>query len=232
MIIEHLIEVMRLLNARLSPIKGHRLARGVQYIPTPTLRVWCGYYSPPNPPLDKSLATVPLALQQLATMSATIPASMLMKRLGRQLEFIIGVLIGMAGAGVGVYAVFSGRFPLFCLATLLFGVFNGFVGFYRFAAADAASEKSRAQAISFVVAGGVLAALVGPELAKESKDWFAPVLYAGSLGAIAVLQLISLVLLLWIDIPPCFNRGRVQDLTSTGSRALVTPPAFCHYSPD
>jgi MFS family permease len=159
---------------------------------------------------DKSLATVPLALQQLATMGATIPASMLMKRLGRQPGFIIGVLIGMAGAGVGVYAVFSSSFPLFCLATLLFGVFNGFVGFYRFAAADAASENFRAQAISFVVAGGVLAALLGPELAKQSKDWFAPVLYAGSLGAIAVLQLISVVLLLWVDIPPLSQAERSQ----------------------
>lgn len=151
---------------------------------------------------DKSLATLPLALQQLATMSTTIPASLLMKRIGRQQGFSVGVLIGIVGGVVGVYAIFAKSFLLFCLATVLFGIFNGFAGFYRFAAADAASEAFRAQAISWVVAGGVIAALLGPGLATWSKDWFTPVLFAGSLVAIIGLQLITFIVLLAVDIPP------------------------------
>jgi len=162
--------------------------------------------------MDKSLATLPLALLQLAVMVITIPASLLMRRMGRQFGFMIGTLIGMAGAGLGVIAIFIGSFPLFCLATMILGVFNSFTGFYRFAAADAASEAFRAQAISLVVAGGVIAALVGPGLASWSKDWL-PSAFAGSLLPIVGLQLLTLCLLMGVDLPPLSiveqqNQGR------------------------
>lgn len=114
---------------------------------------------------DKSLATLPLALLQLATMLTTIPAAFILKRWGRKLGFIVGVLVGLSGAGLGIYAIFAGSFILFSVATLLYGIFNGFVGYYRFTAADMATEAFRSRAISFVIAGGILAALVGPELA-------------------------------------------------------------------
>ncbi|MBD2104552.1 MFS transporter [Leptolyngbya sp. FACHB-261] len=149
---------------------------------------------------DKSLATFPLALQQLATMGATIPASLLMQRLGRRVGFQIGVLVGMAGSVLGVYAISSQSFPLFCLATILFGSFNGFAGFYRFAAAEAAHEQFRSQAISLVIAGGVIAALVGPALATWSRVLM-EAQYAGSLVVIITLQLVALLLLTWVAMP-------------------------------
>jgi MFS family permease len=130
--------------------------------------------------VDKSLATLPLALLQIAVMITTIPASLLMKQRGRRFGFVLGTVIGLVGAGLGVASTVMGNFWLFCLATTLFGIFNGFVGFYRFAAADAASESFRAQAISFVVAGGVVAAVVGPGLASWTKDWLTAT-FAGSL---------------------------------------------------
>lgn len=150
---------------------------------------------------DKSLATLPLALLQLAAMIVTIPASLLMQRVGRQLGFIIGVLIGLMGAGLGIYAITINSFELFCFAAILFGSFNSFVGFYRFAAAEAATEAFRSQAIAFVVAGGVIAALAGPPLATWSKDWLQPAVFAGSLATIASLQFISLGLLSQIKLP-------------------------------
>jgi MFS family permease len=150
---------------------------------------------------DKSWATVPLAMLQVATMLVTIPASLLMQRVGRQLGFINGVLIGLAGAGLGIYAVIVHSFSLFCISAILFGSFNSFVGFYRFAAAEAATDAFRSQAIALVIAGGVVAALTGPPLANWSKDWLASAVFAGSLAIIAVLQVASILLLLWVKLP-------------------------------
>lgn len=67
---------------------------------------------------------------------------------GRRLGFSPGVLLGLAGASLGIYALFAESFVLFCFATLLYGMFNGFVGYYRFAAADVATEALRSQAIN------------------------------------------------------------------------------------
>ncbi len=93
---------------------------------------------------DKSLA--PLALQFSATMAATIPASLLMKRIGRRAGFSLGVVAAVAGGSVSSYAIFAANFPLFCLGAAIYGVFNGFALFYRFAAADTASDAFRGQA--------------------------------------------------------------------------------------
>ena len=150
---------------------------------------------------DKSLATLPLALLQLATMLTTIPAAFLLKNWGRKPGFITGVLVGLSGAGLGIYAIFVSSFFLFSLATLLYGIFNGFVGYYRFAAADMATEAFRSRAVSFVLAGGIVAALVAPELAIWTKDWL-PVTFAGGFVAIALLQIVTLLLLSWVELPP------------------------------
>jgi len=151
---------------------------------------------------NKALATLPLALMQLAVMLATIPASLLMKRYGRRLGFMVGASIGMVGGGLGAIAIIAASFPLFCTALILIGVFNGFAGYYRFAAADAADDAFRPQAISLVVAGGVIAALVGPGLATVSKDWFSDAQYAGTLVAVVLLQVPTLFLLTRVQIPP------------------------------
>ncbi|HEY9625399.1 MAG TPA: MFS transporter [Crinalium sp.] len=172
---------------------------------------------------DKSWATLPLAVQQAATMLATIPASLLMKQIGRRYGFMLGVLIGLMGAALGAYAVFAGSFFLFCLATLLFGIFNGFGSFYRFAAAEVATEEFRSQAISFVVAGGIIAALVGPGLATWSKDWLS-VEFAGALVVIVILQALAIALLVGVTIPPL----NVQDQKDVGRGlgAIAQQPTF------
>lgn len=172
---------------------------------------------------DKSLATLPLAILQLATMLTTIPAALLLKQWGRRLGFIAGVLLGLAGASLGIYALFAESFVLFCLATLLYGMFNGFVGYYRFAAADVATEALRSQAISFVIAGGILAALVAPELATWTKDWL-PASFAGGLVTIALLQLLSLLLLSRINLPTISQQKQQQ--TGRGLVAIAQQPVF------
>lgn len=150
---------------------------------------------------DDSLATLPLAVMQVAVMLATIPASILMQRRGRRFGFATGTLIGIAGIGLAVAAVLIRSFPLFCAGTILMGVFSGFSGFYRFAAAEAASSSFRAQAISLVVAGGVIAAVLGPNLASLAKDAIAQAEFSGSLLSIVGLQILILLLLMGLRLP-------------------------------
>ncbi|WP_088891987.1 MFS transporter [Leptolyngbya ohadii] len=150
---------------------------------------------------NQSLVTLPLALLQIATMVGTIPASLLMQRIGRQKGFMLGVLLGLFGAALAFYAIVSRQFLLFCGATLLFGSFNSFVGFYRFAAAETTTEAGRSQAISFVIAGGVIAAVAGPQLANLAKDWLPNARFSGSVGLIILLQFAALILLLGVKLP-------------------------------
>lgn len=160
---------------------------------------------------DPAYATLPLAFQFTATMLTTMPAALYMRHVGRRLGFVTGVLIGVTGAFIGVSAIFSGNFLLFCLASMLIGSFQGFAVLYRYAAADTASDSFRPRAISLVLAGGVVAALLGPELAKASYDWFAPIIFAGSFVAIAVVQALSLVFLAFVQIPRPSAESRAES---------------------
>ena len=150
---------------------------------------------------DPAWATLPLSLQFMATMLTTMPASLYMRRVGRRLGFATGVLVGVAGAVVAALSVLNGNFATFCLGSMLIGSFQGFAILYRYAAADTASEAFRPRAISLVLAGGVFAALAGPELAKWSHDLLAPIAFAGTFFVIAVVQASSLLFLLFVRIP-------------------------------
>ncbi len=150
---------------------------------------------------DKSLATLPLALQFVGTMVTSIPASILMKHVGRRPGFMLGSLLGLAGAGLAAWAIAHDHFTYFCLAAFLFGAFNGFGTYYRFAAADVATDDYRSTAISYVMAGGVLAAIVGPNLASWTKGWMGAVPFVGSYVALLGLYVTSLLAQLFLAIP-------------------------------
>jgi MFS family permease len=172
---------------------------------------------------DKSLATLPLAILQLATMLTTIPAALILKQWGRKLGFMSGVFVGLCGAILGAYAILVNSFVLFNLATLLYGIFNGFVSYYRFAAADVATEAFRSRAISFVISGGILAAIVAPNLAIWTKDWL-PVTFTGGLIAIGLLQIITLLLLSLIDLPPLSEQA--QQEPGRNLSTIIQQPVF------
>lgn len=145
--------------------------------------------------VDPKLATLPLAAQFVATMLTTFPAAMLMRRFGRRAGFTAGQLIGVAGAALSVQALNDKSFALFALGGVLLGVHNAFWGFYRFAAAEAASPAFKSKALSLVMGGGVLAAVAGPELAKHTRDLLAPISFAGCYAVIAGLCFINVILL-------------------------------------
>lgn len=157
---------------------------------------------------DKTFATVPVALQFTATMATAIPASLYMRRVGRKFGFITGAGIGICGAAVAGIGIFQGSFWLFALGTALIGSFISFAQFFRFAAADSAEPVLRSRAISLVLAGGLLAAVTGPNLARLTKDLFDPILYAGTYVFI-ILILISIgIVVSFLTIPPMSQADR------------------------
>ena len=111
----------------------------------------------PNP----CWATLPISLTVIGSMLWAQPLSMLMQRKGRRTGFYVGALAGAAGATLAAYGLYLGHFWLFCAASLLTGGYMSAQGFYRFAAADLASEAFRPKAISGVMAGGLASALFG-----------------------------------------------------------------------
>lgn len=171
---------------------------------------------------DQSLATLPLALQMLASMLTTIPASLLMQRIGRRGGFVIGSAIGIAGGALATWAIISGSFVMFAAAAALSGIFTGFSSYYRFAAADAATSDYRARAISWVLTGGVVAALIGPNLARWTSGWLATP-FAGSYLALTGIMLLSFVTVMFLDIP----RPTAEQLEGGRSlRQIVAQPVF------
>lgn len=150
---------------------------------------------------ESGLATLPLSLQFVATMVAIAPASFVMRRIGRRAGFAIGAGCGVLSGILGCIGILAGWFWLFCLAGLVYGGFIGFAQYYRFAAADAASPRFRPRAIAYVLAGGVVAAFAGPELAKATRELLAPVLFAGCYLTIAALALTTFALLPLVRIP-------------------------------
>lgn len=173
---------------------------------------------------NKALATLPITIMQIATMLATIPASLLMKQLGRQRGFMLGALLGILGAGLGVQGIVSAQFSLFCVGVFCIGAFNSFAWYYRFAAADAATESFRPQAISLVVSGGVVAAIIGPSLASWAKDAFSTYEFAGSIAVIVGLQIIAIAILSFIRIPPLADTQLEGAERSLG--AIARQPVF------
>jgi len=150
---------------------------------------------------DKALATLPIALQFTATMAVTIPASLLMARIGRRAGFILGASTQMVGAGCAAYAIVQGSFLLFCLSGLLLGMANATAQYYRFAAADAADAKFKPKAISFVLTGGVAAAVFGPEMATMTRDYLPLYPFAGLFLFICGLSVVNMAVLAFLKIP-------------------------------
>ena len=150
---------------------------------------------------DKSFATVPLTFYVLGSAATTIPASLLMKSLGRRGGFQVGTAIGMCGAAVCSAAMVAANFWLLCAGMFVMGVYTAFGKYYRFAAADGVTGGFRAKAISLTLAGGIVGGVFGPEMAKRSKDLIEATPYLGSYLSLIAVCLVATLLLTRLDIP-------------------------------
>lgn len=166
---------------------------------------------------DKALATLPFALITVAGAVVTWFAAFLIQRLGRRLAFMLGAASCCAGGLVSVWAVFHGDFWVFCIGTALVGVFQAFAMYYRLAAADAVADEFKSRAISAVLAGGVIAAVIGPALAAWSKDLFPTALFAGAYLVVAAMGMASVLALL------LFYRDHITTQAGPGAAGPVAP---------
>ena len=148
-----------------------------------------------------SWATLPMSLSIVGTALTTYPISMMMRRLGRRTGFVLCALAGAAGAAIGAYGIFQRSFTLFLIGCLVSGIYQASASYYRFAAADTASPAFRPKAISWVMTGGIVAALVGTFMVMATTNLFAPVTFAGTWVVMSALALAGAGMLLFIDIP-------------------------------
>lgn len=149
----------------------------------------------------RSLATLPISIFVVGLASASLPVGMLVQRIGRRATYQMATAAGIATGLFGYLGVTLASFPLFCLATFCAGFYASAAQSYRFAAADTASPAFRPKAISWVMTGGILAGVVGPQLVVWTKDALPPVLFAGTYIGQAVLALLAGAILSFIDIP-------------------------------
>ena len=163
-------------------------------------------------------ATLPISLMVLGSMLSATPLAALMQRFGRRAGFFVGAAAGALGAAIGAWGLYAASFPIFLVGAALSGVYMCANGFYRFAAADTASEGFRPKAISYVMAGGLLSAVLGPQLVKVTAEAMV-VPFLGSYLAIILLNLGGSALFLLLDIPR--TPPRPADAPVARSRAQM-----------
>ena len=156
----------------------------------------------------KGLATLPTSLVIVGTAVMTIPASLFMRRVGRQVGFVVGSIIGVVSGLVCAFSVLHSNFWLFAFGTFLFGLFAGFAQLYRFAAADVASEDFKSKAISLVLAGGVVSGFLGPESAKIGQNLVTSVPFVGAYLILAGVTVLAIFVLIFLDIPMMTSEER------------------------
>lgn len=150
---------------------------------------------------DMSLATVPLSMYVLGLAAGTLPTGAISRVYGRRVAFVIGTGCGALTGLLGAFAILRGSFVLFCLATFLGGLYGAVGQSYRFAAADGASAAYRAKAVSWVMAGGVFAGVLGPQLVQWTMDVWPPFLFAFSFVMQAAVALLAMAIVAGVDLP-------------------------------
>lgn len=144
---------------------------------------------------DPALATLPVSIYNLGLALGTVPAAWIMRQYGRRSGYLLGAMIGVLSGLVAAGAISFGAFIFFCLGTFLAGLYASYVQSYRFAAADGREGAERGRAISWVMVGGLIAAIIGPQLVIATRDAVPGVPFAGSFLSQAALALIAFFVL-------------------------------------
>ena len=169
------------------------------------------------------LATLPVTCWVLGSALTTVPASFYMKRVGRRTGLMRGAAVGIVGALTCASAVWLQNFWLLCAGTLVWGTYNAFGQYYRFAAAELATVDLRATAISLVLAGGLIGGILGPTTSRFTVDLLGPK-FMGAYLALILCALIAMLLLRYIDMP----EPGAQERASSGRamREIARQPKF------
>ncbi len=151
---------------------------------------------------NKALATLPVSLLNVGVAAAVIPAAWLMRAHGRRIGYIVGCLAGVAAGIIAASGTAGRAFWLFCLGTFMAGVYMAFVQSYRFAAADSAPADGKARAISMVMIGGLVSAIIGPQAVIWTRDLTPAYPFAASFLALGLLALLAIPVVSLLNAPP------------------------------
>ncbi|PBC23243.1 MULTISPECIES: MFS transporter [unclassified Mesorhizobium] len=176
---------------------------------------------------DKSLATAPITGFNIGVALGALPAAAIIRQLGQRGGFMTGTVVTALGGLIATLALFHGSFWLFAFALLVIGIGGAFVQQFRFAAADNAPPQFKARAISFVLAGGIVTAILGPQIVIFTRELFAPVMFAGSFASILPLAAVGAMILSFLRLPA--KAASKVDVSGGDARPLseiVTRPRF------
>jgi len=172
---------------------------------------------------DRSFATVPLSVFVVGMAAGTLPTGWVSRHHGRRAAFLMGAGFGVLTGVLACIAVLMGSFALFCCATLCGGLYASVVQSFRFAAADGVSEAFKPRALSWVMAGGVFAGVIGPQLVTWTMDLWAPYIFAASYLAQAGVALLAMWVLSGVDLP----RPKQEDRnTGRPLSVIASQPRF------
>jgi len=172
---------------------------------------------------DKGLATLPITAMVIGMWFGTLPVGWLARRFGRRFALQIGSVFGVLSGLISYSAVMNGQFWLLLIGTFCGGLYAAAHNSYRFAAADTASEAFRPKVVSWVLAGGVFAAVIGPQLVIFTKDLLSPHMFAASYLGQSACALIAAGVLMFVKIPP-LPATRVENPRPLA--AIVRTPRF------
>ncbi len=178
---------------------------------------------------DPALATLPVSVFVAGMAAGTLPAGWISRTWGRRAAFVTGALCGCLCGLVAALAIYLQSFALFCCATFLGGLYAGVAQSYRFAAADTASDAFKPKAISWVLAGGVLAGVLGPQLVQLTMDAFVPYLFLVSFLAQAAVALVA-VLIVWqvrLPLPQAADTLGARPLGTIAAQPRFIAAAVC-----
>lgn len=167
-------------------------------------------------------ATLPISLIVLGSMVAATPISAIMQKYGRRVGFFIGTAGGALGSAVAAYGLYIQSFTIFLIGSFLTGMYMSAQGFYRFAAADTASDEFRPKAISYVMAGGLVAAIIGPQLVKLTSDAFV-IPFLGAYVAVIIINIVGSSLFFFLKIPTPAPPSEQTPAGRTRWELITTP---------
>ena len=164
-----------------------------------------------------SMATIPAAAGLVAAALTAYPASMFMKKYGRRKGFQLGAIFALLAGVMTFYGIFSANFIVFTLGVLIHGIFQSFAAFYRFTALEITAPHMHKQAVSYVLAGGLLAAFMAPGAAQYfESSFYLPIQYAGTYILVIILSFLTQFLLLFLKFP-------TQTATVTEEKTVEGP---------
>ena len=174
---------------------------------------------------DKHLATLPIAAMVLSAAICMIPAALFMQRYGRRAGFLIGTTCGVLTGLFGAYAIHHGNFWWLVVSAAFTGAYQSFSQYYRFAAADTAAPEFKSRAIAWVISGGVVAAILGPNLARHTRD-LSGLPFESSYIALCVLSLMAFAIVAALRLPAPTISQAASDAPARPLRDILRQPVF------